>query len=179
MVLSEFYKYILNIVMNIEDESGNKVFKHFDQYYGQDYPDRKDEDGAPVWSDPFPFPACFFAWQPISFESLGRGAQHTDAFFELHVCDEVVQEVSSRETAGIRNAGLEHFILIDRLQAALHGHSSADYGSIKRVHIVPDSANMLLRKHIVVFKARLLDDAAIKATVSHARPPENVTVVLP
>lgn len=151
MILSEFYKELL---ARLTAEVA--AIKHIDLYNGQ-----FDQE---INELPFSLPAVFIEFSPLDFQTLGKNKQSSNMGFNLHIGSEVAEETASRESDTIRDAGLAHLTLLDNIFAALQGWGGTDFGSIDRTALNPDQFHDIVRVHIMSFRTRITDKAAMITT---------------
>jgi hypothetical protein len=159
MILSTFYEAIMARLTTKIPE-----IKHFDMYFGQYESDNEE------LSLPFPRPAVLFEYDPQEWGSTGNKKQSSDASFSLHVLSDVPQEISKSTDVQIRNLGHEHLQMLDNVFYHLQGFNGPGFGSISRTGLLPYGAQGLLMVHILRFKTRLTDDAAIHPKTSVSNP---------
>lgn len=165
MILNTFYEAIMErLTSNI---SG---IKHFDLYYGQDEPQEEETEL------PFLRSAVLFEYEPMDFESLGNKKQAVEASFNLHVISDVIQEVDKRTSPTIRNLGHSHLQLLDDVFFWMHGFNGTGFNSISRTGLDPYKPNGMMIKHILKFKTRLTDVAAVRTFIP-ATPKQEITIV--
>ena len=166
MILNHFYEAIM---ARIKDEVPE--VKHFDLYF------RQDEDLDDKGELPFLRPAVLFEFDPMDYETLGNKKKSANAGFKLHVISDVVQEADMRTAPAIRTKGHQHLELIDKLDCNLQGFSGLNFNSIGSVGIMPYQPNGMMIKHVMAFKTRLINTAAMHATITPTTPPDSEIII--
>ncbi len=168
MILNAFYEAIMERLT-----SKIVAIKHFDLYYGQDEPQEEETEL------PFLRPAILFEYDPMEWESLGNKKQATEASFNLHIISDVIQEVDKRTAPAIRTLGHAHLQLLDDVFYWMSGFNGNGFNSISRTGIDPYKPNGIMIKHVMKFKTRLTDVAAVRTLIEATPVQEITTIVLP
>lgn len=118
-------------------------------------------------------PAVLIEFKPIIFKSVGNRRQEGEMNIDIHIGSEVIQEVSSRENERIRDKGLSHLELVDKVTNATMGFTDNDvFGTITRTGYSPDNNHDKVKVDIVSFKCRVVDDAGKRKMIKKTTPTE-------
>ena len=158
-VLDGFYEEIMARIKSKVSEVA-----HIDLYRDQYEHPLVDEAGNPI-ELPFDVPAALFEWpQEISWELLGMHRKASDIYFNIHLVQEVVQEVDSTTGSTIREKGHLHTSLIDKMQLAIEGFNALlatnfkYFGTIAYTGLKPYVQVGMYTAHIMQFKVRIVND---------------------
>ncbi len=159
MILSELYLFIMKRLIGTTGKLNDEI-KHFDWFNHQYEAARESNE------NPFMRPAVFFEMDPITPQTLGMRRQAADVIFRLHVVSDIMQEMNSNEDEQFRNLALEHMDLCDLIFYWLQNYTNGTtIGSINRTGITPDHNHDDLIIHILEFRTRMVDDAAVHTLV--------------
>lgn len=166
MILNATYEAIMaRLMTNITE------IKHFDIYFAQDEPNEDESEAT------FNRPAILFEYDPQEWQSLGNRKQASEATFSLHIISDVIQEVDSGSTPTIRNLGHAHLALLDKVSKWMIGFNGSGFNSISRTGLDAYKPNGQMIKHVMKFKTRLTDVAAVK-TLTPATPTQETTIIV-
>lgn len=168
MILNTTYEAIMaRLMTNISE------IKHFDIYFAQDEPNEDESEAT------FNRPAILFQYDPIEWESMGNRKQGAEVGFSLHILQDVIQEVDSTSSPTIRNLGHAHLALLDKVSKWMIGFNGTGFNSISRTGLDTYKPYGEVIKHVMKFKTRLTDVAAVKTLVPATPTQETTIIVLP
>lgn len=109
----------------------------------------------------FRFPAVFVEFEAIQWSQLTRGARAADLRVRLHI---VTETLAGPEDGGkYQDRALEHFDLIERIDAAMQGLSGKGFNSFMLVESITDHNHARVEVNQECFVTHLTDTSAVSA----------------
>lgn len=166
MIIDDFYKALLERL-----NFNNTGLKHIDLFNDQV---NQEENELP-----YPRPAAFIAFDDIVWSTLGNKKRMGDCRFQVHIVyDTGPQDTSSRQkSAALRNNGLNHLQIMEKVNYWLQGFNGEFFGSIAPDSMSIDQNRSTIAEHILPFKCMLYDSSAkreLKKIAATATDPQQV-----
>lgn len=147
----ELFLAITERLKTITDENGQPVIKHFDLW---------NENVAFIEQEAFAMPAVFVEFPPITWATLPRGVQEATITVNLHVV--TISNAPTSDSNPYQHQALEHFDLIDRINAALHCFSGTNFNSFTRTASTTNHNHEAILDNLEVYTTHVFDDSGSK-----------------
>jgi hypothetical protein len=136
------YNFLLGILENIPAIVGDGVLMQHIDVWNNQYFALEDEQ-------PFPVPAVFIEFQPITMRLMGRGRCEAEVIFNLHI-------IADSRSGEYADSSIQAFNVIEAVQRALHGKSSNEHliGTITCINSETDNNFSELMHNIETFSCR-------------------------